>query len=167
MKPFKITKQLQTQLITPNNFQPYGQVIFPVENEKVFDQRDAQLTLDQGIPRFYIMHLSYKGTKFHTINRHLQCTQCLGSLEGKEWLIAVCLSNNSTNIPDSKSIHAFHIPGNCFIKLNVGTWHAGPYFEYDNMNFYNLELSNTNITDNLIHNFLDSQNLEFEFLAPK
>jgi ureidoglycolate hydrolase len=158
------TQQLQTQIITSENFHPYGQVIFPSQNEKLFNNEDAQLVLDRGIPRFYIMHLQFKGIRFHQINCHLQCTQCLGSLEGKEWLIAVCPPND---IPNLKEIAAFRIPGNCFIKLNLGTWHAGPYFEYEFASFYNLELSNTNIADNLSYSFLDNQNLEFEFTIEK
>ena len=45
--------QLTPQLITPENFQPYGQVIFPTDDSKQFDVHDAQLVLS-GIPRFYI-----------------------------------------------------------------------------------------------------------------
>lgn len=42
-------------------------------------------------------------------------------------------------------------PGN-FIKLHAGTWHAGPLFEgEDSMAFYNLELSDTNVTDHNTH----------------
>lgn len=160
MSKQKVPQQLQIQLITSENFLPYGQVIFPTDNDKPFDNRDAQLILEPGRPRFYIMNLHHKGMKFNQINCHLQCTQCLGSLEGKEWLIAVCPPND---IPDLKKIAAFQILGNCFIKLNAGTWHAGPHFEHESASFYNLELSDTNIIDNLTYSFLDNQNLEFEF----
>jgi ureidoglycolate hydrolase len=159
----KVTQQLQVQSITPGNFRPYGQVIFPRQDGNPFDAEDAQLILDRGAPRFYIMHLHYRGMKFHQINRHLHSTQCLGSLEGKEWLIAVCSPNNDVDIPDLKDIAAFRIPGNCFIKLNIGTWHAGPYFKDKSVNFYNLESIDTTLVDCLIYNFLGSQNLEFQF----
>ena len=162
MSTAKVTQQIQIQLITSENFSAYGQAIFPTHDGKPFDVSDAQLILDRGIPRFYIMNLHHKGIKFHQINCHLQCTQCLGSLEGKEWLIAVCPPND---IPDLKKIAAFRVSGNCFIKLNIGTWHAGPYFEHKFASFYNLELSNTNIIDNLTYSFLENQNLEFEFLT--
>jgi ureidoglycolate hydrolase len=158
----KVTQQLQIQLITSEKFSPYGQVIFPTHNQKPFDANDAQLILNRGIPRFYIINLHRKEMKFNQINCHLQCTQCLGSVEGKEWLIAVCPPND---IPDFKKISAFRVFGNCFIKLNMGTWHAGPYFEQEFASFYNLELSNTNIIDNLTYSFLDNQNLEFEFIT--
>ena len=50
-------KQLSAQTITSENFQAYGQVIFPSKDGKFFDADDAQLVLDDGIPRFYIMQL--------------------------------------------------------------------------------------------------------------
>ena len=162
MNTSKTIQQLQAQLITSENFRPYGQVISASVDGKNYDTEDAQLNLQNGIPRFYIMRLHHKGRKFHTITRHTQCTQCLGSLEGKDWLIAVAPPNNDTDEPALEDIAAFRIPGNCFIKLEIGTWHAGPYFEHEFVDFYNLELSDTNIVDHFTHNFLKSHQLEFE-----
>ncbi len=164
MNTSKTIQELQAQLITPENFRAYGQVIFPSQDGKSFDGEDAQLMLDKGTPRFYIMQLHCRGTKFHKITRHVQCTQCLGSLEGKEWLIAVCPPNNDVDVPDLENIAAFRIPGNCFIKLNTGTWHAGPYFEHGFVDFYNLELSDTNVVDHFTYDFLKNQNLEFKIV---
>lgn len=158
-------KQLKAELITPENFQPYGQVIFPTDDGKEFDQNDAQLNLQNGIPRFYIMQLNKRGLKFHNIARHVLCTQCLGALEGKDWYMAVCPANNNSDKPNLEEMSAFHIPGNCFIKLNEGTWHAGPYFTHDVVNFYNLELSNTNLVDFYAYDFLKHHQLEFEMVA--
>ncbi|MBD2138368.1 ureidoglycolate lyase [Anabaena sp. FACHB-1237] len=157
-------QRLQLQIITPENFQPYGQVIFPIQDGKTFDQEDAKLNLEHGIPRFYIMRLENKGRKFNHITRHIKCTQCLGSLDGKDWLMAVCPPNNDSNEPVLEKIAAFRIPGNCFIKLEVGTWHAGPFFDHDFVDFYNLELSDTNVIDHFTHNFRKSHNLELEMV---
>jgi ureidoglycolate hydrolase len=163
MNASKTVQQLQAQWVTPENFQPYGQVIWASEDSKSYDTEDAQLNLQNGTPRFYIMRLHHKGRKFHKITRHVQCTQCLGSLEGKDWLIAVAPPRD-TEQPALEEIVAFRIPGNCFIKLEVGTWHAGPYFDHAFVDFYNLELSDTNIIDHFTHNFLTSNQLEFEFI---
>lgn len=157
-------KQLPAQPITPESFRPYGQVIFASVDGKPFDAEDARLNLENGIPRFYIMRLQHKGRKFHKITRHVQCTQCLGSLEGKEWFIAVASPNNNTKQPELEEITAFRIPGNCFIKLEVGTWHAGPYFDREFVDFYNLELSDTNVVDHFTHNFQESDRIEFEIV---
>jgi ureidoglycolate hydrolase len=158
-----LLQQLHAEWITPENFQPYGQLITPAEDGKAYDTDDAQLDLTRGIPRFYIMRLHHKGKRFHKITRHNLCTQCLGSLAGKDWLIAVAPPSEASQ-PDIAKMAAFRIPGDCFIKLEVGTWHAGPYFDPEVVDFYNLELSNTNVVDHFTHNFLTSQNLEFEIV---
>jgi ureidoglycolate hydrolase len=160
---FLLVRSLEAKLITPESFQPYGQVIFASVDGKAFDSSDAQLNLKNGTSRFYIMRLHKKGRKFYRITRHQRCTQCLGSLEGKDWLIAVAPPSEKTQ-PAIEEISAFRIPGNCFIKLEVGTWHAGPYFEQDFVDFYNLELSDTNLVDHFTHDFLISDNLEFEIV---
>ncbi|MUL39024.1 ureidoglycolate lyase [Gloeocapsopsis dulcis] len=163
MAPANLLKQLTAQLITPTNFQPYGQVISASTDGKAYDCTDAQLVLHNGIPRFYIMRLHQRGRKFYTITRHLKCTQCLGSLAGKEWLLAVAPPTSATQ-PELDQIAAFRIPGDRFIKLEVGTWHAGPYFDHEFIDFYNLELSDTNINDHDTYNFLQHANLEWEIV---
>jgi ureidoglycolate hydrolase len=85
-------------------------------------------------------------------------------LDAKDWLMAVCPPNNDMNEPVLSEIAAFWIPGNCFIKLNVGTWHAGPYIDHEFADFYNLELSDTNVVDHFSHDFLKSHNLTFEMM---
>ena len=92
-------KELPAQLITPEKFKPYGQLITASPDGKTYDHTDAQLQLNNGIPRFYIMRLDYKGRKFTKITRHNLCTQCLGALEGKDWYIAVA-PPSSQNQPD-------------------------------------------------------------------
>ena len=164
MTTAKTVQQLQAQWVTPENFAPYGQVIFASKDGEVYGSEDAQLNLQNGTPRFYIMRLNLKGHKFHKITRHIQCTQCLGSLEGKDWLITVAPPNNEVDQPTLEDLAAFRIPGNCFIKLEMGTWHAGPYFEHEFVDFYNLELSDTNVVDHFTHDFLKSHQLEFEII---
>ena len=157
------TRKISAIPITKTNFRPYGQLVTPAPDGKVFDEDDAVLKLQPGIPRFYIMHLERRGRTFHQITRHSICTQCLGSLNGLDWLMAVCPPGASSE-PDLKRMRAFRIPGNCFIKLEVGTWHAGPYFDHDAVDFYNLELSDTNVVDHFTHNFLTKQKIKFEIV---
>ena len=157
-------KLLSTEWITPEKFKPFGQVIFATADGKSYDDDDAHLSIHLGTPRFYIMRLHYQGLKFHHITRHTQCTQCLGALESKDWFLVVAPPTEEEK-PKIESIKAFQIPGNCFIKLEVGTWHAGPYFNHQTVDFYNLELKDTNITDHFSHNFIKSHNLEFELLT--
>ena len=62
------------------------------------------------------------------------------------------------------NIAGFQISGNCFVELNLGTWHADPYFEHEIADFYNLELSDTNTVDSFKYNFSIIENLELEFV---
>lgn len=155
--------QLQANLITPESFRPFGQVIQASVDGKTFDREDAQLHLQKGIPRFYIMRLQHRGRTFHKITRHQQCTQCLGALEGREWLIAVAPPSEAA-APAIADLTAFRIPGNCFIKLDLGTWHAGPYFDSDVVDFYNLELSDTNLVDHDTCDLKSTYGTEFEII---
>ena len=155
--------QLQANLITAETFCPFGQLIQASEDGKSFDREDAQLQLDKGIPRFYIMRLKHRGRQFDKITRHQHCTQCLGSLEGKEWLIVVAPPAERA-CPAIADLTAFRIPGNSFIKLNLGTWHAGPYFEGDGVDFYNLELSDTNVVDHDTCDLRSTYGVEFEII---
>jgi len=165
MSKFLTLHQLSAQPVTAENFAPFGQVIFPSADGTPFGPQDAQLNLDAGIPRFYLMELARKGLRFRTITRHRHCTQCLGALEGKDWVIGVA-PPGETDQPDPQTIQAFHIPGNSFIKLEVGTWHAGPYFIHPTVSFYNLELSDTNVTDHQTCNLAQAFGLEFEITMP-
>jgi ureidoglycolate hydrolase len=155
--------KISARAIAADIFQPYGQLITASKDGKPFDDSDAVLNLANGIPRFYIMRLKQRGRKFHTITRHARCTQCLGSLGGKDWFMAVCPPSTSSQ-PDLDRLMVFEIPGDGFIKLEVGTWHAGPYFDDEIVDFYNLELSDTNVVDHFTHNFLTQDNLEFEII---
>lgn len=56
---------------------------------KPYDQDDAQLQLNKGMPRFYIMRLPQKpaGLTFTQITHHKEVTQCLGSLTPEPWCV--------------------------------------------------------------------------------
>jgi ureidoglycolate hydrolase len=155
-----IRRTISLESITETKFHLYGQLIKPTEHGKIFDHTDAQLNLSQGQPRFYLMHLDKRGRSFHQITRHQQCTQCLGSLGGKDWFLVVAPPNRRTK-PDLLMMRAFRIPGDCFVKLEMGTWHAGPYFDHEFVDFYNLELSQTNIVDHDTYDFRQEDDIEW------
>ncbi|KAK9842219.1 hypothetical protein WJX81_001181 [Elliptochloris bilobata] len=145
------------------NFSAFGQVIGPTDDGKQYDEEDAQLQLDQGRPRFYIMRLPRRGLTFHRITFHAKVTQCLGGLQPAPWYLAVAAPSGGVAAwPRPADLHAFRVPHGAFLKLHAGTWHAGPLFaDSPHMDFYNLELSDTNVTD---HNTKDygEEGLKFE-----
>lgn len=137
--------------LTAEAFAPFGQVMAPIPDGQLYGPDDAQLDIQRGTPRFYIMAL--KGPRpltFRYITRHIAVTQCLASCGSKPWLVAVAPPNDPDNPhakPDPKAIRAFHVPGPNGIKLHRGTWHVGPFFAGETADFYNLELSDTNQRD--------------------
>jgi hypothetical protein len=113
------------------------------------------------------MHLENRPLEFSNITHHASVTQCLGSIGGNVWYLGVAKPSivDSNEIKDDtaktvvqsrsghfyappaiEDVQVFKISGSKFLKLNRGTWHAGPLFKSDKMDFYNLELSNTNVS---------------------
>ncbi|KAJ1424886.1 Ureidoglycolate lyase domain superfamily [Sesbania bispinosa] len=167
---------------TPSTFKHFGQVIEASPDGHDFGPHDAQLDLSQGIPRFYIMHLENRPLKFSNITHHASVTQCLGSIGGHDWYLGVAKPSivDSNEIKDDtgknivqsrcghlyvppaiEDVQVFKVSGSKFLKLNRGTWHAGPLFKADAMDFYNLELSNTNVIDHTTHNFKKDNGVVF------
>jgi ureidoglycolate hydrolase len=143
-------RDLPARPITREAFAPFGDLIAPTDDGAPVGAQDARLDLSRGTPRLYIMRLRNRGLEFRQITRHRNVTQCLSALGGKSWLMAVAppksLDDPSAE-PALEDIAAFAIPGSVAIKLHRGTWHAGPFFEDEEISFLNLELSNTNETD--------------------
>ncbi|KAL8240007.1 hypothetical protein R6Q59_013362 [Mikania micrantha] len=166
---------------TPETFKDFGQVIQASPDGEPFGPHDAQLDLSQGTPRFYIMCLQDRALMFSKITHHASVTQCLGSVGGDVWYLGVAKASivdpnveqeKGENVlqscsghffvpPAVDSVHIFKISGPKFLKLNRGTWHAGPLFKPDTMNFYNLELINTNVVDHTSHDFKKENGIVF------
>ncbi|XVF83296.1 hypothetical protein PTKIN_Ptkin16aG0475400 [Pterospermum kingtungense] len=167
---------------TPESFKEYGQVIEASPDGEEFGPNDAQLDLSKGIPRFYIMHLQDQPLQFSKITHHANVTQCLGSIGGHVWYLGIAkpsiMDSKEVKSDDGKipvqshhghfyvppsvdDIRVFRIAGPKFLKLNRGTWHAGPLFKADAMDFYNLELSNTNVVDHTTYAFVKENKLIF------
>jgi len=130
--------------LSAEGFAPFGMIGQPVA-DGAHGAGDVALDLSQGRPRFYLMRLADRGTAFDVMARHDRVTQCLGTIDGLPWLIAVARADVAT--PGIADISAFRVPADCFITLAHGTWHAGPYFTEVWRNFYNLELTDTNTAD--------------------
>ncbi|CAL1374345.1 unnamed protein product [Linum trigynum] len=166
---------------TPESFMDYGQVIGPSPDGEEFGPQDAQLNLSEGTPRFYIMSLTNRPLGFSTITHHAKVTQCLGSIGGGAWYLGVAKPSIVAEAaaapeeegvkrsrcghlyaaPEIEEVRVFRFSGPKFVKLGKGTWHAGPLFEGESMDFYNLELSDTNVVDHTTHNFSKEDGVVF------
>ena len=136
--------------IDADSFAPFGTLIGPTEDGATFGPVDAALEFDGGIPRFYVMRLDARPPTFERITRHRRVTQCLASVGGGSWLLAVAPPgdvDDPSAEPDLMSVRGFAVPGDVAVALLRGTWHAGPFFRGPSMSFFNLELVDTNQTD--------------------
>ncbi|MCB8876318.1 ureidoglycolate lyase [Acidisoma silvae] len=148
--------------ITAENFLPFGKLIEPTADGTPAGVVDQALDLSGGRPRFYIMALEHRPLTVAGITRHAQVTQVLAAVGGLPWFIAVAPANAASVKPDPTAIRAFAIPGHVAVLLNRGAWHAGPYFESDQMSFFNLELDDTNVVDHETCDLVKSFGLSFD-----
>ncbi|BFI03317.1 hypothetical protein MPTK1_1g02780 [Marchantia polymorpha subsp. ruderalis] len=172
--------RLRPERLDASSFEPFGQIVSAGKDGAAFGEHDAQLDLSRGIPRFYIMNLKdRKHLTFGNITHHARVTQCLGSIGGHTWYLGVApasviehqgdeqdvvraSSGHYYVRPSPDQVRVFRVEGPHFLKLHVGTWHAGPFFKHDSMNFYNLELSDTNEVDHTTHVFEKEDQVIFE-----
>jgi ureidoglycolate hydrolase len=140
---------LTAETVTAETFAPFGVVLTPMADGTPFTSEEAVLDVSGGIPRFYLMSLDDKKPEFTRVTRHLETTQTLMSVGDVEWTIAVAPAG--IDQPGLDDLRAFRIPPRTAITMLKGTWHAGPFFAEPSMDFVNLELDDTNVTDH--HNF--------------
>jgi ureidoglycolate lyase len=148
--PNIVVRDLPVRSITRESFAPFGDLIPPTKDGVPFGSDDAKLDLAGGIPRLYIMRLPRRGLVVRQITRHRRVTQCLAAMGGKSWLMAVAPPkelDRPTAEPALTDIVGFLVPGTVAVKLHRGTWHAGPFFEDEEISFLNLELNDTNEVD--------------------
>lgn len=157
--------ELASQPLTPEDFYPFGELIIPSAYGKHFDSQEARLDLIAGQPRLYIMRSPFHGMTFTRLTRHQRVTQCLGARQDRDWFIAVAPPDATRAEPDPADIRAFHVPGDTAIKLHCGTWHAGPFFTWDSIDFYNLEMTDTNQVDSEHADLGARHGLQFTFGA--
>ena len=79
---------LEVSQATSQTFEPFGHIVRANATGRV-EPAEAALDLGEGRPRFYIMRLEGRGRCFDTIARHCRVTQCLASVGGRPWLLAV------------------------------------------------------------------------------
>src|SRR4029079_13028320 len=118
--PASTANTIPAQALDAKLFAPYGEVIYPRTAGSQFDvnpydpetgAEEPSLTLTNGTPRLWIMRLKKNGLVFSKLARHRRVTQCLGSLQGKEWFVAVAPPGEMTDGagPELTRMAAFRI----------------------------------------------------------
>ena len=144
------TRRFTAHPATKDNICAYGTLLEPIGDGVAFGPLDAALQISQGTPRFYLMKLTKRSMAVTRITRHLAVTQALASLNGKCWYVLLAPPDEPDNpqaLPNVDRLQAFCITGLQALVLHRSTWHAGPYFLEDEVDFVNLELSDTNVVD--------------------
>lgn len=143
-------RNYRAQVASADNIRLYGTLLEALDDGVAFGALDARLQLSRGTPRFYVMKLKKRPMLVTRITRHLAVTQALASLNGKRWYVLLAPPDepdNANALPDINRLEAFCITGSQALVLHRSTWHAGPYFVEDEVDFVNLELSDTNVVD--------------------
>ena len=143
------------------NFERFGTAILPIEDMTPHSDKDAKLVFANDDLRYYVMRLRKRPAKLTAMTRHKCATQCLGSADAQPWWMAVAAADLAPKQLDSRSIQLVRVEPGEALKLHQGTWHAGPYFLSQSALFFNLELSDTNLTDHNCHSLGAPIRLDF------
>lgn len=162
---------IRAEPLTQEAFAPFGDVIEALPEDAPVGKNDANVSLNRGTPRLYIMRLRNRPLKFERLTHHASVTQTLGAVgsNGEPWYLAVSAptilkegedsgslrsrSGHSFFPPPLSSVRVFRIESQQMVNLHTATWHQGPFFRTAAMDFYNLELSNTGEVDHTCHGF--------------
>ena len=129
------------------NFEQFGTAILPVDDMTPHSDRDAELTFNGDHLRYYGMRLRRRLGILGSMTRHTHATQCLGSADAQAWWLAVAAAKLQSEQLDHSTVQLVKVQPGEAVKLHQGTWHAGPFFLAPTALFFNLELSDTNLTD--------------------
>jgi ureidoglycolate hydrolase len=118
-----IEQAIPAQALDPAAFRPYGEVIQAragavnqfdsIPYDPAISPDEPKLSLCNGQPRLWIMHLKNRGVVFTKLARHRRVSQCLGAMHGKEWFIAVAPPQDFADdvSPQLEDVAVFRVPG--------------------------------------------------------
>ena len=133
------------------NFEQFGTAILPVDDMTPHSISDAELIFNGANLRYYVMRLRRRPAMLGSMTRHTQATQCLSSADAQPWWLAVASAKLASEQLDHTTVQLVNVQPGEAVKLHQGTWHAGPFFLTPTALFFNLELSDTNLTDTNSH----------------
>jgi ureidoglycolate hydrolase len=75
----------------------------------------------------------------------------LSSADAQPWWLAVASAKLASEQLNHITVQLVNVQPGEAVKLHQGTWHAGPFFLTPTALFFNLELSDTNLSDHNSH----------------
>jgi ureidoglycolate hydrolase len=133
------------------NFEQFGTAILPVDDMTPHSIGDAELIFNGSNLRYYVMRLRRRPAMLGSMTRHIHATQCLSSADAQPWWLAVASAKLASEQLNHITVQLVNVQPGEAVKLHQGTWHAGPFFLTPTALFFNLELSDTNISDHNSH----------------
>ena len=133
------------------NFEQFGTAILPVDDMTPHSIGDAELIFNGSNLRYYVMRLRRRPAMLGSMTRHTHATQCLSSADAQPWWLAVASAKLASEQLNHITVQLVNVQPGEAVKLHQGTWHAGPFFLTPTALFFNLELSDTNISDHNSH----------------
>ena len=133
--------------LSDSSFERFGTAILPIEDMTPHSDRDARLDFDGDNLRYYVMRLRRRPARVLSMTRHQRATQCLGSADAQPWWMVVAEPGLAGERLSLATTRLVKVEAGVAVKLHLGTWHAGPFFRASSALFFNLELSDTNLTD--------------------
>lgn len=134
------TRALPVELLTPENFAPFGHVLSPDNRKRLpvntygdrMDLYREGFQSDQPIEWFIFEgQKRWNGVLF--LERHQQLTQTFIPVGGKSFYTVVAPANcrEENGFPAISELRAFLVPGNVAIQLHRATWHENPMPQQD------------------------------------
>jgi ureidoglycolate hydrolase len=133
------------------NFEQFGTAILPVDDMTPHSISDAELIFNGSNLRYYVMRLRRRPAMLGSMTRHTHATQCLSSADAQPWWLAVASAKLASEQLNHITVQLVNVQPGEAVKLHQGTWHAGPFFLTPTALFFNLELSDTNLSDHNSH----------------
>jgi ureidoglycolate hydrolase len=149
---------LTPEAITKENFAQFGELILPIGNRESPVETPKPLIF-LGEPLFKTFVLDCKPMIVSQMTRHSMVTQCLNSTDFRSWHIAVCPADADSPTPTASEAKVFIVPPNAIIRLDIGTWHEGPFPFCDNSVFGNLQCIDTEDNDYDTQKFSDNSTI--------
>ncbi len=127
---------LHAQKMTPEAFEPYGEIISGRGN--------VDLDLDGGNTSVVAQTVEARPFEFSFLGRHERTEQVFVPLGKTRSIIAVAPPcENGSAAPNIERMAAFYIDGSCAFKLHRGAWHTSAFPMDESATFLVLERENT------------------------
>ena len=122
------------ELLTPEAFAPFGDVLAVEPHEASIEVRDGETWL------LNVLSYDHRPLVCDHLNAHHRATQALVPLGSRPAVLVVAPPGATfDDAGDLATVRAFVLDGRAAVNLGLGTWHWGPYPVADRVDLLNLQ----------------------------